>query len=242
MQGRSSRSGLINKENVLARRSNDSARLREKILKLAMEEFGRIGFEGARVDRIAERCDVSKNMLYYYFKSKEGLFIAALERMYETFRDQQRDLSVRASDPLVAMEQLIEHTFVALENNPIAIRLLNEENKHRAKYIRKSTRIRDLYNPLIETLTFILERGRKDGVFRRGLDASIVYLTLSSLCYHYLSNQYTLEIALGKDLSSASSRKAWLRHVIDLVIQYCVVEPVASPNRMSSDRTLLSAK
>jgi TetR/AcrR family transcriptional regulator len=91
-------------------------------------------------------------------------------------------------------------------------------------------------------LTFILERGRKDGVFRAGLDASIVYLTLSSLCYHYLSNQYTLEIALGKDLSSASSRKAWLRHVIDLVIQYCVVEPVASPNRMSGERTLLSAK
>ena len=71
-----------------------------------MEEFGRIGFEGARVDRIAERCNVSKNMLYYYFKSKEGLFVAALERMYEGFRDQQRDLSVRASDPLLAMEQL----------------------------------------------------------------------------------------------------------------------------------------
>ena len=226
----------------MARRSNDPARLREKILKLAMEEFGRIGFEGARVDRIAERCNVSKNMLYYYFKSKEGLFIAALERMYETFRDQQRDLSVRASDPLVAMEQLIEHTFLALENNPNAIRLLNEENKHRAKYIRKSTRIRDLYNPLVETLTFILERGRKDGVFRAGLDASVVYLTLSSLCYHYLSNQYTLEIALGKDLSSASSRKAWLRHVIDLVVQYCVAEPVASLNRVSSERTLLNAK
>jgi len=143
----------------LARRSSDPARVREKILKLAMEEFGRIGFEGARVDRIAERCNVSKNMLYYYFKSKEGLFVAALERMYEGFRDQQRDLSVRASDPLLAMEQLIEHTFAALESNPNAIRLLNEENKHRGKYIRKSKRIRDLYNPLVETLSFILERG-----------------------------------------------------------------------------------
>jgi AcrR family transcriptional regulator len=40
-------------------------------------------------------------MLYYYFQSKEGLFVAALERMSESFRDQQRDLSVRASDPLL---------------------------------------------------------------------------------------------------------------------------------------------
>jgi TetR/AcrR family transcriptional regulator len=194
----------------LARRSNDPARVREKILKLAMEEFGRIGFEGARVDRIAERSGVSKNMLYYYFESKEGLFIAALERMYEGFRDQQRDLSVRASDPVLAMEQLIEHTFVAFESNPSAIRLLSEENKHRGKYIRKSKRIRDLYNPLFETLRFILERGSRDGVFRPELDPAMVYLTLSSLCYHYLSNRYTLETALNKDLSSISSRKQWL--------------------------------
>lgn len=223
----------------MARRSSDPARVREKILKLATEEFGRIGFEGARVDRIAERCNVSKNMLYYYFKSKEGLFVAALERMYEGFRDQQRDLSVRASDPLLAMEQLIEHTFTALESNPNAIRLLNEENKHRGKYIRKSKRIRDLYNPLVETLSFILERGARDGVFRSGLDPAVVYLTLSSLCYHYLSNQYTLEIALNKDLSSVSSRKEWLQHVTNLVLQYCVSEPSVTPDRKSSVRSFV---
>jgi TetR/AcrR family transcriptional regulator len=220
----------------LARRSSDPARVREKILKLATEEFGRIGFEGARVDRIAERCNVSKNMLYYYFKSKEGLFVAVLERMYEGVRDQQRDLSVRASDPVLAMEQLIEHTFSALESNPNAIRLMNEENKHRGKYLRKSKRIRDLYNPLVETISFILERGRKDGVFRAALDPAIVYLTLSSLCYHYLSNQYTLEIALDKDLSSVASRKRWLEHVTDLVIIYCVSDPSMALARKSSLR------
>jgi TetR/AcrR family transcriptional regulator len=214
-------------ETRLARRSSDPARVREKILKLAMEEFGRIGFEGARVDRIAERCNVSKNMLYYYFKSKEGLFVASLERMYEEVRDRQRDLSVRASDPLMAMEQLIEHTFSALESNPNAIRLMNEENKHRAKYIRKSARMRDLYNPLVETISFILERGRKDGVFRSALDPAIVYLTLSSLCYHYLSNQFTLEIALDRDLGSEKARKNWLDHVVNVVLLYCVSDPTA---------------
>jgi TetR/AcrR family transcriptional regulator len=164
-------------------------------------------------------------MLYYYYKSKAGLFVAVLEQMYEELRDQQRDLSVRANNPIMAMEQLIEHTFSALESNPNAIRLMNEENKHRAKYIRKSKRIRALYNPLMTTISFILQRGRKDRVFRASLDPAIVYLTLSSLCYHYLSNQYTLEIALDKDLSSAASRKEWLGHVTDLVLLYCVSDP-----------------
>ena len=177
-------------------------------------------------------------MLYYYFKSKEGLFVAALERMYEDFRNRQRDLSVRASDPVLAMEQLIEHTFVAFETNPNAIRLLNEENKHRGKFIRKSKRIRELYNPLVETLSFILERGGRDGIFRTGLDPAIVYLTLSSLCYHYLSNQYTLENALNKDLSSASSREQWIKHVTGLVLQYCISDPSVALERKSNVRLL----
>jgi TetR/AcrR family transcriptional regulator len=222
----------------LARRSNDPARVREKILKQATDEFARIGFEGARVDRIADRCRLSKNMLYYYFKSKEGLFVAVLEHMYEGLRDQQKDLSVRASDPLVAMEQLVHHTFYALESNPNAIRLMNEENKHRAKYIRKSERMRALYNPLVETISFILERGGKDGIFRSALDPTIVYLTLSSLCYHYLSNQYTLEIALDRDLGSEKARKGWLAHVVHVVLLFCASDPTAMISKKLAPQTI----
>ena len=209
----------------MARRSNDPVRVREKILKQATEEFARVGFEGARVDRIAERCRVSKNMLYYYFKSKEGLFVAALEQMYQDLREQQKDLSVRASDPVAAMGQLVHHTFHAFKNNPSAIRLMNEENKHRGKYIRKSGRMRDLYNPLVETIRFVLDRGLEDGTFRPNLDPTIVYLTLSSLCYHYLSNQFTLEIALNRDLGSEEAQKFWLDHVTTLVVGHCLSLP-----------------
>jgi TetR/AcrR family transcriptional regulator len=212
----------------VARRSSDPVRTREKILKHATEEFARMGFGGARVDRISERSKLSKNMLYYYFKSKEGLFIAVLERMYQSLRDQQKDLSVRASDPLHAMEQLIHHTFHALKDNPNTILLMNEENKHRGKYIRKSERMRDLYNPLVDTVSFILEKGNKDGIFRSGLDPTDVYLSLSSMCYHVLSNQYTLEIALNRDLGSAKAQNKWLDHVVNVVLLYCMSDPAVT--------------
>lgn len=209
----------------MAPRSSDPARVRNKILNRATEEFARIGFDGARVDQIAQRCGVSKNMLYYYFKSKEGLFVAALERMYQVLRDRQKDLAVRASDPVAAMDQLVQHTFSAFRDNPSAIRLMNEENKHRGKYIRKSDRMRELYNPLVETIRSILDRGAADGIFRPNLDPAIVYLTLSSLCYHYLSNRYTLEIALDRDLGSVDAQQLWLEHVSSLVRSYCLAQP-----------------
>lgn len=206
----------------MAPRHNDPARTREQILLRATEEFARLGFDGGRVDRIAVRCRLSKNMLYYYFQSKERLFVAVLERMYETMRNQQKDLALRTSDPVVALEQLIRHTFMAMQNDPSVIRLMNEENKQRGKYLKKSHRVRELYEPLLETIAFILDRGSKDGVFRKGLDPVTVYLTFSSLCYHYLSNQYTLEVALGRDMESEAAHARWLNHVVEVVMLHCL--------------------
>lgn len=205
----------------MASRSRDPARTRDKILTQATREFANKGFDGARVDAIALRCKLSKNMLYYYFGSKEGLFVAVLERMYEKLRMQQKDLAVRASDPVVALEQLVHHTFNAFLENPEAIRLMNEENRHKGRHIRQSQRMRELYNPLVETIRFILTRGHEDGVFRAGVDPAFIYLTLASLCYHYLSNQYTLEVALGVDLGSRKTRDAWLTHIADLLKSFC---------------------
>jgi TetR/AcrR family transcriptional regulator len=206
----------------VARRHNDPNRTREQILVRATEEFARLGFEGGRVDRIAARCRLSKNMLYYYFQSKEKLFVAVLERMYEQMRNRQKDLALRTSDPMVALEQLIRHTFSAMRDDPSIIRLMNEENKHKGKYLRKSKRVRELYEPLLETVDFILDRGSRDGVFRAGLDRAFVYLTFSSLCYHYLSNQYTLEIALDRDMESAAAQERWLTHVVETVMLQCL--------------------
>jgi TetR/AcrR family transcriptional regulator len=222
----------------VARRSNDPVYTREIILKYGTEEFARLGFGGARVDRIAERCSLSKNMLYYYFGSKEGLFIAVLEKMYQSLRDQQRDISVRASDPLLALEQLIRHTFNALKENPSAIPLMNEENKHQGKYIRKSGRMRALYNPLVETVSLILKKGCDEGVFRPGLDPVEVYLSLSSLCYHLLSNQYTLEIALNRDLRSQKAQKKWLDHVVETISLYCVRDSATILSKRQKSRSI----
>jgi len=214
----------------MASRSRDPARTRERILTHATAEFARRGFDGARVDRIAAKCKLSKNMLYYYFASKEGLFVAVLERAYEKLRAEQRDVTVRASDPIGALKQLIHHTFHALLRNTAVISLINEENRHKARHIRHSRRMRDLYNPLVDTIAFVLERGSQEGVFRKGIDPVYVYLSLSSLCYHYLSNQYTLGVALDVDLTSEAARDQWLSHITDMMVLFCTlgIAPVAT--------------
>jgi TetR/AcrR family transcriptional regulator len=206
---------------AVAATKRDPVRTKERILSQAMAEFAAKGYANARVDGIAKRCKVSKNMLYHYFGSKEGLFVAVLERVYEGFRARQRDFAVRLEDPEAAMRHLVAHTFAALIENPEVIALLNAENLAKGKHIMRSRRIRGLYDPLLATVQELLERGAAEGVFRSDIDPVILYLSLSSLAYHYISNQYTLKAAFGIDFTTPARRSAWLAHITEMVIGYC---------------------
>jgi len=203
----------------------DSENTRQRILRHSMAEFAAKGYDGARVDSIARRCRLSKNMLYHYFNSKEGLFIAVLENAYETFRARQRDFVIRGSDPVDAMCRLIAYTFYALLENQDVIALLNTENLHKGRHIRRSRLIRSLYDPLVDTVREILRRGVTEGVFRPNIDPVNLYLSLSSLSYNYISNQYTLKVAFGIDLMTKNRRAIWLAHITDLILTYCRSKP-----------------
>src|SRR5260370_7094629 len=60
------------------------ASLRDRIFQQALKEFSKNGFAGARVDRIAKRARVNKQLIYYYFESKENLFRVVIESVWET--------------------------------------------------------------------------------------------------------------------------------------------------------------
>lgn len=208
----------------MRRKSRNPERTREKILREATAEFAARSYDGARVDSIARRCRLSKNMLYHYFGSKEGLFIAVLEHVYEIFRKRQRDFAARAADPVKAMRQLVAHTFQALLDHPELIALLNSENFHHGRHIKRSKRVRDLYDPLIDTIREVLRRGAADGVFRPNIDPVELYISFSSMAYHFISNQYTLQVIFGADFTSAERRRAWLNHISDMVLAYCAAD------------------
>src|SRR3954471_24349556 len=133
-----------------AERTRDRDRTRAEILAVATEAFSEHGFSGARVDEIAERTRTTKRMLYYYFESKEGLFVAVLERAYAEIREAERAVDVEHLDPVAAIRRLAELTFDHHEAHPHFIRLVSIENIHRAAHLRRSGRLAELNTPAID--------------------------------------------------------------------------------------------
>ena len=198
----------------------DPAKNQERILKAATAEFARHGLGGARVDRIAVRAGANKRMLYYYYGNKEALFLAVMEASYAQIRTAERSLKLGETDPVEGIRRLVEFTWNYYLKNPEFLTLLNSENLHKARHIKRSKDIPAMHSPFVATIEDLLARGVKQGTFRRGVDAVQLYISIAALGYFYLSNRHTLSTIFERDLLSARSRAGRLRHMTALVLGY----------------------
>ena len=201
-------------------RQRDPERTRQEILDVALGEFARNGYAGARVDEIAARTRTTKRMLYYYFTSKEQLYIAVLERSYSTARDAERQLDVNHLDPVSAIRTLAELTFDHHESHEDFIRLVAIENIHRAEFIARSAALAELNTPAVSVTAGILERGYAAGVFRRRADPIDVHMMISAFCFFRVANRYTFGAIFGVDPVAPAKRDHYRRMVGDIVVSY----------------------
>ena len=192
---------------------------RRKLLAAARREFANSGLAGARVDEIATRAGVNKQLVYHYFGDKDALYLAVLEWVYEEIRAQERKLNLTGLPPRQAIRKLIESSFDHLAAHPDFILLLNDENRGGARHVRTSRRLEAMHSPLVNMVSKILSEGVRAGVFRKGINPVHLYISIAGLSYFFFSNTPTLSAIFGKDLASAAARSARRKHVVDLVLQ-----------------------
>jgi AcrR family transcriptional regulator len=200
--------------------SRDPERTQASILAAATAEFTAKGLNGARVDEIARRAGVNKRMIYHYFGDKEGLYLAALEAAYTNIRTAERGLRLSDKDPVEGMRELVLFTWNYFIEHPEFLSLLGTENLHRATYLKKSKKIRELHSPLIGMIADLLERGAKKGVFRRGVDPADLYISIAGLGWFYVSNRFTLSTIFARDFTARESLEARGRTIVDVVLAY----------------------
>ncbi len=185
-----------------------------------MREFTERGYEGARVDNIASRAGVNKRMLYHYFGNKEALYVAVLEGSYAAIRIAEHRLHLSDRDPVEGMTDLVRFTWHYYLAHPEFLSLLNTENLHRARFLKRSARIFELNSPLIEQISVLLRRGVEQGVFRADLDALKVYVSIAALGFFYLSNRWTLSTVFRRDLVAKEEIESWGQHMVDVTLAF----------------------
>jgi AcrR family transcriptional regulator len=140
---------------------------KSQILNAAEGVFTKKGFDEARMDDIAEETGLSKGTLYLYFKSKEELIIAILDRIFQGVFKQ---LDARQNDELSATEAIHQFTEEAIRDYKRMLRLLPIAYEFlalafRNKVVQKA--LRQYLRRFMDVLVPMIQRGIDSGEFRR---------------------------------------------------------------------------
>jgi TetR/AcrR family transcriptional regulator len=195
----------------LIKRRNAAA-TRARILQAAMQEFAAKGLDAARIEDIADQAGANRRMTYYYFGSKEGLYLAALEAAYFELVEVEERIDVDRLGPIDAIDAMVQAKFEHYVRYPHYVEFVKMENLYRARHLKTSRRIAEMRAPLISIIKRVLDRGEAAGVLRKGVDPLDLYLSICALGFFVFSNRHTLT-------STAALRKR-RSLVVDMIKAY----------------------
>ncbi|KQP70248.1 TetR family transcriptional regulator [Microbacterium sp. Leaf288] len=204
-----------------------AVRTRSDIIAVATAEFAANGFAGARVDAIAASTRTTKRMIYYYFGSKEGLYLAVLERVYAQIRRVESDIRIEELSPDEALRTIAEATYVHHTTHQAFIQLVSIENIHRAEHLRRSETILRENVTAITLLEQVIERGVRSGVFRDDVDAVDVHMMISAYACFHVANRHTFAAIFDRDMLAPSLQDSHRRLIGDMILATMTTRPAA---------------
>jgi len=216
-------------------RAHDAEGAREAILNAAEKVFAEHGFDGARIDAIAEAAGYNKSRIFHYYDDKLGLYAAVLRRI-----DQQAsELQARVFAPLLTDESLtsdarkfrttietvIGFLFDFLVENPPILRMFTWEAAEGWQTFRKIAS--QFSTDDVKMFRQLLGKAQEAGLIRPGMDPYRMFLIAYATCLGYLIFSPPLEMSFeDEELSSPDALVRVREMIVDFVVRGMMVDPV----------------
>lgn len=189
-----------------------------QIIDIATGEFVEKGLAGARIDEIAGKA--TKRKIYYYFEGKDELYRAVLQRAYARVRESEAQVDIDSGTAVDALRRLIEHDVHYHARHPELVRLVMNENIHRADHLKQIEGLPSGNKIVIDLLTRIIARGEAEGSFRPGIDPVELHMSMSALSFYNVSNQFTFAHNFGVDMTSPEAIARRAGQVADIILAW----------------------
>ena len=198
---------------------------RASILAAATAEFASRGYKGASMDQIASRTNTTRGLINYYFRSKDGLYLAVLERVYAEIRDAERKLELDPVSPVDAIRRIVEFTYDYYVRHEHFVRIVVAENQAKGRQMKRSPALRTLNRPIVDMLGTVIARGQADGDFRADLDPIDVHMAVAALGMFNVTNQYTFGAIFQRPMGAKGDVPGRRRVVADMILSWLLPLP-----------------
>lgn len=196
-----------------------------RMLAAAHAEFSSKGLAGARISEITRNAGVTKQLIFHYYGSKEGLFVATLDETSEKLMSEWVRFDVERLAPPEALRALLNHFFDQYRNDPLLARLAQEGIRYHGYHQTPRNRFLELTPALIEKVSRIIQRGVESGDFRSDIEPRMLLATAALVTTGWFTNGYSTSALAGLDTSSEEDMATWRKHCSDFILASVVAAP-----------------
>jgi AcrR family transcriptional regulator len=202
------------------------------LLAAAAEEFSARGYAGARVDRIARRARANKAMLYYHFKSKQGLYRALLRQTFTAAATELRTVTGSEAPPEQKLEQMVATLATFVDAHPHFPAIMLREVAEGGVHLDRQTFAAMAALPAI--VGEVVTEGAARGVIRR-VHPLMAYFTMFAPIVLYLGGA-PIRKALGAHRlvdAGGLTTEAFVRQM-QANVRAALVTPASPTSKVSS--------
>jgi TetR/AcrR family transcriptional regulator len=206
---------------------------REALLNAAETVFAEHGYDGARIDTIAEVSGFNKTLIFRYFGDKPGLYAEVLRRVDREINELQARLAPMLEDETIASDAQRFRTFLAtgigalfdyLLEHPRFMRMLTWEMAEGWQTYAKIAQLLKIDD--IDQSGTLLQPLQSAGLLRSGFNPILQLTMIMQICQAYLASLPLYQMILpGEDISSATALARAREYIIDFVIHGIMVDP-----------------
>jgi AcrR family transcriptional regulator len=199
------------------RKSNPRETIR-RILEAAAEEFAERGIEGARIEHVAQRAGVTKQLVYYYFQTKPQLYEAALDAISEQAVEEILTLRLDDLPPLGAIQLLFSSIFEQYRTRRNLAMLTLDQNLHHCAHISRRGDLRRGTPKIVAKFAHLVEAGLANGEIREGVDPESYFAFAFVMLTGCFFSGPTLSVYIDRDFTSEAGIATWGRNALAFLL------------------------
>jgi AcrR family transcriptional regulator len=195
----------------------DTRATQRRIVDAAQVEFTNAGYDGARIDQIASRAAVSRQLVYCYYGSKKGLYAAVLDEQALLAHRLLSEIDFFDSPPLTVLRRFVEVVFD--HQLEASAKMTIDTALHDSAWLGSSGKVHLTTGIFLDKVSAVIARGKKEGVVASGADAHDFYAMTTVVVTGSIALGNLLSKMLKRDYHSRQAMDFWRRYTADVMVR-----------------------
>ena len=192
-----------------------STQKRQQLLSAALDVFSLYGFSGASLDEIAQRADMHKSNIFYYYENKEALYVEVLTTVMQKWLAPLQILEPDL-EPAEAITQYLMQKIEVSRTQPKASKLFALEIIQGAPHILPI--LKGPLRKLFKRKSKVILNWQEQGKISDKIDAEVLILNLWGITQNYADFSTQIEMVTGKTLSNRSMYQRTIEHTVHMML------------------------